>query len=63
MSLFNMTVSPKKEARQFWLTTDLFVEIKQIQKEYGDERIALTIRRLLRQSLTNRALAKKGDSG
>lgn len=51
----------KTESRQFWLTDDLLSEVKRIQLEHGDERPAHTVRRLLREALKTRALAKKGD--
>jgi len=51
----------KKESKHFWITRDLFDDIKKIQHEFQDERVALTIRRLLRSAIDARA-EKKGNT-
>jgi len=53
----------KKEARHFWITQDIFDEVKKIQLEYKDERPAHTVRRLIREALAARAEKKESSHG
>ena len=47
-----------KKIRQFWLTQDLMEEVEKIRRDYNDERLSLSIRRLLREALAHRARAE-----
>ncbi len=47
-----------KTSRQFWVTQDLIDEIEKLQRDYDDERLSHTIRRLLREALAHRARAE-----